>query len=312
MANFSINQVRHLYVANSIGTVNASSAKGTIELENTADEKAIYFKYMSPGGQVRSDLIAKDKVLSYNFTSANKMAHELKAVKVALDPNVGIVAGEEYITRITFRQYIGLSEENQNFKYGYVKATSGMSESDFYAAMAKSIASNVAKDTTPLLTAGVTTGSDFISAAEATTGAAYTGVVLIEAVQDWNLGTMPQAYIPFEAQPTTIILNGDDVTWGTVGAFKSNITINNGHDIADLEYFCMGARGDHYRMMGYPNIIKTQYLVDPSAAYDVIDIHYAFTDSNEGVQKSEKTITIVGKTGTLTTLKNSLDGIFNG
>ena len=41
MANFSINQVRHLYVANSIGTVNDSSAKGTIELKNTADEKAI-------------------------------------------------------------------------------------------------------------------------------------------------------------------------------------------------------------------------------------------------------------------------------
>lgn len=310
--NFSINQVRHLYVADTIGTVNSSASAGTIELSQTSDEKSMFFKYMSPGGQVRSDLIDINKVLSYNFTSANKMAHELKAVKVALDPNVGIVAGEEYITRITFRQYIGLSEENQNFKYGYVKATSGMSESDFYAAMAKSIASNVAKDTTPLLTAGVTTGSDFISAAEATTGAAYKGVVLIEAVQDWNLGTMPQAYIPFEAQPTTIILNGDDVTWGTVGAFKSNITINNGHDIADLEYFCMGARGDHYRMMGYPNIIKTQYLVDPSAAYDVIDIHYAFTDSNEGVQKSEKTITIVGKTGTLTTLKNSLDGIFNG
>ena len=71
----------------------------------------------------------------------------------------------------------------------------------------------------------------------------------------------------------------------------------------------MGARGDHYRMMGYPNIIKTEYLVDPEAAYDVIDIHYAFTDSNEGVQKSEKTITIVGKTGSLTTLKNTLDSV---
>lgn len=309
MANFSINQVRHLYVANSIGTVNASSAKGTIELKNTADEKAIYFKYMSPGGQVRSDLIAKDKVLSYNFTEASKMAHPLRTVIVTLDPNVGIVAGEEYITRITFRQYIGLSEENQNFKYGYVKPTSGMTESDFYLAMAKSIASNVAKDTTPLLKVGVTTGSDFVALDGASTGASYTGVILEEAVQDWNLGTMPQAYIAFEAQPTTIVLNGDDVIWGTATNGTPINTVPNGHDIADLEYFCMGARGDHYRMMGYPNIIKTEYLVDPEAAYDVIDIHYAFTDSNESVQKSEKTITIVGKTGSLTTLKNTLDSV---
>ena len=54
----------------------------------------------------------------------------------------------------------------------------------------------------------------------------------------------------------------------------------------------MGARGDHYRMMGYPNVIKTKYLVDPTAKYDTLNIHYAFTDSNEGIQKSEKDITI--------------------
>ena len=46
-------------------------------------------------------------------------------------------------------------------------------------------------------------------------------------------------------------------------------------------------------MMGYPNIIKTTYLVDPTAKYDTLDIHYAFTDSNESVQKSEKDITLV-------------------
>ena len=63
--------------------------------------------------------------------------------------------------------------------------------------------------------------------------------------------------------------------------------------LADLEYFCMGARGDHYRMMGYPNVIKTKYLVDPDSKYDTLDIHYAFIDSNESVQKSEKDITLV-------------------
>ena len=33
--------------------------------------------------------------------------------------------------------------------------------------------------------------------------------------------------------------------------------------------------------------------MDPTAKYDTLDIHYAFTDSNESVQKSEKDITIV-------------------
>ena len=45
-------------------------------------------------------------------------------------------------------------------------------------------------------------------------------------------------------------------------------------------------------MMGYPHVIKTTYLANPEAKYDTLNIHYAFTDSNEGIQKSEKDITI--------------------
>ena len=55
----------------------------------------------------------------------------------------------------------------------------------------------------------------------------------------------------------------------------------------------MGERGDIYRGVGYPNNIKTTYMVDASKTYSVLDIHYAYVGSNESVQKSEKTITIV-------------------
>ena len=55
----------------------------------------------------------------------------------------------------------------------------------------------------------------------------------------------------------------------------------------------MGERGDMYRQVGWPHNIPTTYLVDPAKAYCVFDIHYAYVGSNESVQKSEKTITIV-------------------
>ena len=55
----------------------------------------------------------------------------------------------------------------------------------------------------------------------------------------------------------------------------------------------MGERGDVYRMMGFPNVIRTKYLVDPDLKYNTIDIHYAYVGPNEAVQKSEKDITIV-------------------
>ena len=55
----------------------------------------------------------------------------------------------------------------------------------------------------------------------------------------------------------------------------------------------MGERGDQYRMMGYPNYIPTTYQVDPSKTYDVIEFHFAFTDTGVNSYRSEKDITIV-------------------
>lgn len=69
----------------------------------------------------------------------------------------------------------------------------------------------------------------------------------------------------------------------------------------------MGERGDMYRGIGYPNNIPTTYLVDPTVKYNVIDIHYAYVGSNESVQKSEKTITlVVPKVGATNSASNKL------
>lgn len=300
--NFSINQVRHLYVAKTLksgANLLATDAAGSILPKGDTAKTQMYFQYMSPAGIVRSDLIAVDKIMYAKATGSGDLAHKLTRVLLTLDANVNAapVAGQEYITRIAFRQYIGLSEEDQNFKYGYVKATANMTASDFYKKMAISIADNVSRDTTPLVTVYLKTSDSETLVAPKTKEAAltgtYTGIILEEAVQAWELGTMPQAFIPFTVQPTTVIVDGDEYIWGVVEAQNATKKVEDGHNIADLEYFCMGARGDHYRMMGYPNVIKTTYLVDPTAKYDTLDIHYAFTDSNEGAQKSERDITIV-------------------
>lgn len=302
MANFSINQVRHLYVAKALksgANLLATDAAGSILPKGDTAKTQMYFQYMSPAGIVRSDLIAVDKIMYAKATGSEDLAHKLTRVLLTLDANVNAtpVAGQEYITRIAFRQYIGLGEEDTNQKYGYVKATASMTASDFYKKMAISIADNVSRDTTPLVTVYLKTADDEELVApktkEADLTGTYTGIIFEEAVQAWELGTMPQAFIPFTVQPTTVIVDGDEYIWGVVEAQEATNQVEDGHNIADLEYFCMGARGDHYRMMGYPNVIKTTYLVDPTAKYDTLDIHYALTESNEGVQKSEKDITIV-------------------
>ena len=64
----------------------------------------------------------------------------------------------------------------------------------------------------------------------------------------------------------------------------------------------MGERGDQYRMFARPqDRIPTKLLADVTKQYDVINIHYYFTDSLGGVQKAEKDITLaVEKGGSVT------------
>lgn len=299
---FSINQVRHLYVAKTLksGTdLLATDAAGSILPKADTAKTMLWFQYMSPAGVVSSDKIDIANILYTKATASGDMAHKLARYEVTLDTNVSAtpVAGQEYILRVAFRQYIGLSEEDQYFKYGMVKVTGEMTASDFYKNLAISLAKNVSNETTPLINVYVNNGSADTQVTGTTklsdlTGT-YTKLVIEEVEQPWVLGMMPQAFIPFTIQPTTIIYNGDEVIWGTVTKVTSTKTVENGHNIADLEYFCMGARGDQYRGMGYPNIIPTTYLVDPSKKYDTLDIHYAYIGANESVQKSEKDITLV-------------------
>lgn len=301
----SINQVRQLYVAKTLKTSTATlTTTGDIVPKADTAKTTLYFQSMSPAGIVTSDKIDIKNVISAKATASKDLAHKLVRYSVTLDADVSTtpVAGQNYILRLAFRQYIGLSEEDQYFKYGEVIARSGMTTSDFYKKMAISLAKNLENKTesTPLVNIYLNSAADGTDVpVTATTKESdlnkgdYDKIIIEEAEQPWVLGMMPQAFIPFTPQFLTITVDGEDRLWGVATVVTPEKIVPNGHLIADLEYFCMGARGDIYRGMGYPNIIKTTYLVDPSAAYDVLDIHYFCTGSNESVQKSEKTITLV-------------------
>lgn len=325
MATFSTNQVRQLYVAKALKTphVLASGAAGSIAVKNDTAKNHLYFEYKGADNLMRSDLIDIKNILYAKATDADAMAHELKSVTVTLDTNVNggaPVAGQDYILRIAFRQYVGMSDEDQYFKYGMVHTYAGMDADEFYKVLALSIAKNFSREAVPLIKIEVhskatKSGGGFDSngymvvtpttkdnGKSDTTNPYYATDTLVtdidsiritEVEQPWRLGVMAQTPVYFTVQPTTVLVNGDERIWGTVTDNEDAGTIDNGKKIADLEYFCMGERGDIYRGVGFPHNIPTTYLVDPTVKYNVIDIHYAYVGSNESVQKSEKTITLV-------------------
>lgn len=284
MATFSTNQARQLYVAEALKPSNVISTDtvGSIAVKSDTAKNHLYFEYMGAGGMLRSDLIDIKNIMYAKATDADDLAYELAKYKVTLDPNVNggsPVAGQDYILRIAFRNYIGMSEEDQYFKYGMVHAVSGMTAGSFYQELYKSLKKNFSRETEQLLNFSLEEDGN--------------GLIVEEVPQEWILGTFPQVPVNFTLMPDTIVVNGDDRIWGLVEKQASTNSFPNGHKIADLEYFCMGERGDVYRMMGFPNVIRTKYLVNPDLKYNTIDIHYAYVGSNEAVQKSEKDITIV-------------------
>ena len=301
MATFSVNQVRQLYVATALKTphVLASDAAGSIAVKNDTVKSHLYFEYKGADNLMRSDLIDTKNILYAKATDATAMAHDLKSVTIALDSNVNggaPVAGQDYILRIAFKQYVGMSDEDQYFKYGMVHAYAGMNASEFYKVLAVSLAKNFSREVVPLIKIEIKTESATTEVTPTTKVAdltgTYTGVVITEVEQPWRLGVMAQTPVYFTVQSVPVTVNGDERYWATLTESTSG-SISNGKTIADLEYFCMGERGDMYRQVEWPNNIPTTYLVDPAKAYYVFDIHYAYVGSNESVQKSEKTITIV-------------------
>ena len=324
MATFSTNQVRQLYVAKALKTphVLASDAAGSIAVKNDTAKNHLYFEYKGADNLMRSDLIDIKNILYAKATDADAMAHELKSVTVTLDTNVNgsaPVAGQDYILRIAFRQYVGMSDEDQYFKYGMVHVYAGMDADEFYKVLALSIAKNFSREVVPLIKIEVhskatkskggfdsngymvVTPTTKDNGKSDTTNPYYATDTLVtdidsiritEVEQPWRLGVMAQTPVYFTVQSVPVTVNGDERHWATLTEGTSG-SIGNGKTIADLEYFCMGERGDVYRGIGFPNNIPTTYLVDPTVKYNVIDIHYAYVGSNESVQKSEKTITLV-------------------
>lgn len=324
MATFSTNQVRQLYVVKTLKTTDvlASDAAGTLEVKKDTAKNHLYFKYKGADNLMRSDLIDIKNILYAKATDANNMAHKLKSVTVTLDTNVNggaPIAGQDYILKIAFRQYVGMSDEDQYFKYGMVHAYAGMNADEFYKVLALSIAKNFSREAAPLIKVEVHSkvtkdkggfdSSGYMVVTPTTkdngksdatnpyyvTDALVTdidNIRITEVEQPWRLGVMAQTPVYFTVQPVTVMVNGDERIWATVTE-GTNGTIGNGKKIADLEYFCMGERGDIYRGVGFPNNIATTYLVDPTKTYYTFDIHYAYVGNNESVQKSEKDITIV-------------------
>ena len=301
----SINQVRQLFVALSEKAYSAAiSAVGDTKVAAktrtyTDDEENEVTVLTGPfritqighGGQVSSETIDPKKIASVHLTKAAAMKEKLGVHTVTVTT---VSAGQIYEVKLQINQYIGQGEQDQTYRLGTYKAKTGDTAALIAAGLAASLQKALGYDSN----LGAASSINSYKEKLCTVTVAGAVITISEVEQDWVLGKFPVAHMPVRVFLNGIFTSDEYETfdWATIAhsvALSGLTTVSK--KVADLEFFCHGARGDEYRGVGYPRNIDTKYMVNPESAtaYDLLDIHFFYQGSNEAVQKSEKDLTIV-------------------
>lgn len=304
----SDNQFRNLYVMNTYkDSESALTAVGDLTLKVDTAKSNVYLVYKDTEDTITSDLISIKNLLYAKSTKAADMARTLNSQSVTL--NADPVSGQNYVLNVEVRNFVALGDDSTHIKFGAVHAVKGMTKSDFYKAMAVNLAKNLSREPSPILNVLLTKNDSAASGdkdsevavllngkiqnlATLKSTETYTDIIIDEVEQPWRRGVAQVEPVNFNTTCGTILMDGDDVIWGTVEK-ETGDKIQNGKQIADMEWFYHGTRGDIYREATYPDNFDFKPLVDETKAYSTLDIHFAYVGPGVEVAKSERTITVV-------------------
>lgn len=304
----SDNQFRNLYVMKAYkDSESALAAVGDLTLKVDTAKSNVYLVYKDTEDTITSDLISIKNLLYAKATKAADMARKLNSQSVTL--NEDPISGQDYVLNVEVRNFVALGDDSTHIKFGAVHAVKGMTKSDFYKAMAVNLAKNLSREPSPILNVLLTKNDSEASGEKDSEVAVllngkmqnlaalkstetYTDIIIDEVEQPWRRGVAQVEPVNFNTTCGTILMDGDDVIWGTVEKEEGD-PVNNGKQIADMEWFYHGTRGDIYREATYPDNFDFKPLVDETKAYSTLDIHFAYVGPGVEVAKSERTITVV-------------------
>lgn len=301
----SDNQFRNLYVMKTYkASESALAAVGDLTLKVDTAKSNVYLVYKDIEDTITSDLISIKNLLYAKSTKAADMARTLNSQSVTL--NEDPISGQDYVLNVEVRNFVALGDDSTHIKFGAVHAVKGMTKSDFYKAMAVNLAKNLSREPSPILNVSlnkynsgttntkvaVLVNGKMQNLAALTSTETYTSIIIDEVEQPWRRGVAQVEPVNFNTTCGTVLVDGNDVIWGTVEK-KEGDPINNGKQIADMEWFYHGTRGDIYREATYPDNFDFKPLVDETKAYSTLDIHFAYVGPGVEVAKSERTITVV-------------------
>lgn len=294
---YSANQVRQFYVVN-------ASHKATVEVGSSvehAGDKFFSIKYVDNLGETQLvDIIENADIRKITVSKAPVLKARVATVSFQ---NAPATAGfEAYFTIVAPGFYGDTGENKEVFPVGKV-FTQGTT------------AATVVSDFVSLINDDKNLKKYF----KAAVGTNTTDLVITEVFNknDYRLGVYQLHSVPFVVENGHYIdysvenhlsdLYTPDLFTGVVYS-ESTIASDNidgSYDLAQLEWFCHGFRGDVYREMAFPDNFPYVGLIQPGfgangAAWNgsndwyTCDIHYFWHGYGNQVDKSEKVLTFAG------------------
>lgn len=287
MALFSVNQATQMYVGNA-----------TTELTSTGDQ---YYLVTGPDSKIeRTDIIKKDHILYQTTKTVAGFNSKVNIPKITVGT---ITKGNEYVVRLTIVDDFGVAAAD-------IKTIAVVAEET--SASGNTASANLAEKIATALNKAA--ARDLKKAYVAAVAADDDEVVTITPEMDHILGkkfVIPQITVQvvnLKDDADTMVINGDPAKGGWVSYTSTPVDGSGLAKLKDYEYFLAGEKGDQYRGVTFPNdfpfVSKLNLMISKlkeelEEEYDdtkikVNTIHYYEDLSNEAVQKSEKTIVIVG------------------
>lgn len=263
MAVFSVNQATQFYTGNKLQAVSKNGLK--------------YYVVKDATGAIvgKTDIIKEDCILSEKNTTVAEM--NVKAASAVLTVTK-VTAGEQYLIRLNIENWY-----NDTCTGNYLKtiAVTGVEGAEAFAAVIREALNKaVARDLEAPYKVKDEAGA----------------VVTIDPEVYHTVG---KRFVCPNISATVVALkaaeNSDDIKVTDKAKSFNDVAGTGLMKLKDLEFFCAGEKGDIYRGVGYPNDIpfvsKLAGVTDKTA---VKTIHYYETLAGEAVQKSEKTMILVG------------------
>lgn len=272
MTVFSVNQATQLYVG-------SFTEKATKTKDSQGVHTATYFE--DKNGGVRTDLIKPGHELYSTTVTVEGLNIQAKAIKIT--PK-NFQNGDQYLVRLAIVDDFGAAAAD--IKTAAVIATS-TTASDLTTKIVDALNKAAKRDLEPAY-----------EVKNETSHLTITPKVSFALGKKFTVPQISVQIVDLKNDAKTLEIMDDN---GWVTAETVELADTGLMRLQALEYFCAGEKGDIYRGASYPNNIPFESkLAGVGNSTPVTVIHYYEDCSNEAVQKSEKTMVLVGAIESLT------------